>query len=118
MYTQASHGQSTDYTFTVSARNKLPSVPVFLFLRRQFGHLPLARIESVFGFVERTTMYGGRSFSKRELLDRDVAQLNKAGIGVRLPLSNHFVSREEYEENQGFLEKYHNKPNSVIITND
>jgi hypothetical protein len=118
MYTQTSHRQQADYTFTVSARSKLPSVPVFLFLRRQFGQLPLASIESVFGFVERSTLYGGRSFSKRELLDRDVAQLNTAGIGVRLPLSNHFVSREEYEENQGFLEKYHNKPNSVIITND
>jgi hypothetical protein len=118
MFNEALTQQPADFTFTVSARSKLPSVPVFMFLRRQFGHLPLGRIESVFGFVERSTLYGGRSFSKRELLDRDVAQLNKAGIGVRLPLSNHYVTREEYENSQGFLEKYHNKPNSVIITND
>jgi hypothetical protein len=118
MYSEASTLEQPDYTFTVSARGKNPSVPVFLFLRRQFGHLPLNRIESLFGFVERTTLYGGRSFGKREFSARDVAQLNNAGIGVRLPLSNHYISREEYEENQGFLEKYHNKPNSVIVTND
>ena len=28
------------------------------------------------------------------------------------------MTREEYENNLGFLEKYHHKPNSVIVTND
>lgn len=118
MYTEAENQQRPDYTFTVSVRSKPPKVPVFLFLRRHFGHLPLARIESVFGFVERSTLYGGRAFHRRELSNRDVIQLNNAGIGVRLPLSNHFVTREEYEDNLEFLAKYHHKPNSVIITND
>ena len=54
----------------------------------------------------------------RQLSDRDVTQLNNAGIGIRLPLSNHFVSREEYESNKDILQKYHCKPNSVIVTND
>lgn len=118
MFTEASAPQPAEYTFTVSARGKKPSVPIFMFLRRQFPHLSLGSLESVFGFVERCSLYGGRNFGKRELLDRDVTQLNKAGIGFRLPLSNHIVSREEYDQYQGFLEKYHNKPNSVIITND
>ena len=118
MYTQAEPQQRPDYTFTVSARAKSPQVPVFQFLRRQFGHIPLIQMESLFGFVEHTTLYGGRPFARRQLSDRDVMQLNNAGIGVRLPLSNHFVSREEYEENQDFLLKYHRKPNSVIVTND
>jgi len=102
----------------VSARKKADNVPVFRFLRNQFGHLPLARIESLFGFVEHSVLYGGRPFNRRELSEQDVRQLNNTGIGVRLPLTNHFVSRDEYEQNLGFLAKYHRKPNSVIVTND
>lgn len=107
-----------DRTFTVSARSKQPAVPVFQFLRRHFGHLPLNRIESLFGFVEYSPLYGGRVFHGRELSERDVFQLNNAGIGLRLPLSNHFVSLEEYEASRAFLEKYHRENNSVIVTND
>jgi collagenase-like PrtC family protease len=40
------------------------------------------------------------------------------GINLRLPLTNHHASPEEYEENQPFLEKYHRPGNSIIITND
>jgi hypothetical protein len=118
LYTQAEIPKPPAFTFTVSARSKQPGVPVFQFLRRQFGYLPLNQIESLFGFVERSTLYGGRVFHQRQLSDRDVTQLNNAGIGVRLPLSNHEVTREEYEKNRGFLNKYHRKPNSVIVTND
>jgi len=39
-------------------------------------------------------------------------------INVRLPITNHFATPEEYEENQTFLEKYHRPGNSLIITND
>jgi hypothetical protein len=118
LYEQAEINKRPVFTFTVSARSKPPHVPVFLFLRRHFGHLPLAQIESLFGFVEPSTLYGGRTFHQRELTERDVIQLNNAGIGIRLPLSNHFVTREEYDENIDLLEKYHQKPNSVIVTND
>ncbi len=118
MFKEAETRQDPEYTFTVSARSKKPEVPIFLFLRRQFGQLPLERIESIFGFVQQSTLYGGRIFRQRELSDRDVAQLNSAGIGVRLAVSNHFVTREDYEENQEFLARYHYKPNSVIVTND
>ena len=107
-----------DAVFTVSARGKPPEVPVFRFLRRHFGFLQLAAIGSMFGFVERSTLYGGRKFVGRELTERDVAQLNNAGIGIRLPLSNHFVSMGEYEANMPLLEKYHQKSNSVIVAND
>jgi hypothetical protein len=118
VYTKAEPQQRPDFTFTVSARAKAAQVPVFQFLRRQFGDLPLNQIESLFGFVEYTPLYGGRHFVRRQLSDRDVRQLNNSGIGIRLPLSNHFVTRKEYEENQDFLEKYHRSPNSVIVTND
>jgi len=118
MFHEAKAIPPPDYTFTVSARSKTPNIPVFQFLRRHFGHIPLNRVGSLFGFVEYTPLYGGRIFKRRELSDRDVFQLNNAGIGLRLPLSNHFVSREEYKASRGLLQKYHRKLNSVIVTHD
>ncbi len=55
---------------------------------------------------------------RRELSERDVFQLNNAGIGVRLPMTNHYVDREEYLENKRLLKKYHQPGNSIICTND
>jgi hypothetical protein len=118
VYHEAAAIPPPDYTFTVSARGKQPDVPVFQFLRRHFGHLPLNRVGSLFGFVEYSPLYGGRVFHGRELSARDVFQLNNAGIGLRLPLSNHFASRAEYEAGRDFLARYHREPNSVIVTND
>ena len=105
-------------TYTISARGKDPRVPVFKFLRKQYGNVPLREIDSLFGFVERSTLYGGRVFDERELSERDVSQLNNAGIAIRLPMSNHFVERDEYEKNLRLLKKYHHPGNSVIVTND
>jgi hypothetical protein len=105
-------------TFTVSARGKTADEPVFGFLRRSYGNLPLREIDSVFGFVERSTLYGGRRFTERELSDEDVRQLNAAGIGIRLPMSNHFVELREYKVSRALLRKHHCKGNSVICTND
>jgi hypothetical protein len=117
-YSSALHRQEPDFQFTISARSKPTDVPIFRFLRRHFGNIPLACIGSVFGFVEHSTLYGGRKFTVRELSERDVAQLTNAGIGIRLPLSNHYASREEYAACRPLLEKYHHAPNSVIVTND
>jgi len=88
------------------------------YLRKNYGNIPLREIDSVFGFVERSTLYGGRAFTRRELSQRDVTQLNNSGIGIRIPMSNHFVDREEYEHNKGLLARYQRPLNSVIITND
>ena len=118
VFTKAEPLAPATVTYTISARSKSPDVPVFAFLRRQYGNIPLREIESLFGFVERSTLYGGRAFSKRELSDRDVAQLNNAGIGVRIPMSNHYAEPEEYERNLPLFEKYHNAMNSIIVTND
>ena len=105
-------------TYTISARNKGLGERVLAFLRNNYGNIALREVESLFGFVEGSTLYGGRVFRRPELSARDVYQLNNAGIGVRLPISNHFVERSEYEANRPFLEKYHNPINSVIVTND
>jgi hypothetical protein len=118
LFTKAKPLPPPDATYTISARGKSPDAPVFAFLRNKYGNLPLREIDSLFGFVERSTLYGGRFFTRRELSERDVFQLNNAGIGIRLPMSNHFVERDEYEENLPLLEKYHRPGNSIIVTND
>ena len=104
--------------YTISARSKDPQVPILLFLARQFGHIPVASIDSIFGFVESSTLYGGRPFIGPEMIDHDIQQMYKAGIGLRIPFSNLYVERKEYEENRKLLLKYHRKGNSVITTND
>jgi hypothetical protein len=105
-------------TYTVSARGKSPDAPVFAFLRNRYGNVPLGEIDSLFGFAERSTLYGGRVFGLRELSDRDILQLNNAGIGLRLPMTNHHAERAEYVANLPLLDRYHRPGNSVIVTND
>ena len=105
-------------TFTVSARNKHPDLPVFSYLRENYGNLRINEVDSLFGFLEKSTLYGGRGFAGRELSDNDVKQLNSAGIGIRIPMSNHNVERKEYRLNLWLLRKYHVPGNSIICTND
>jgi len=105
-------------TFTVSARDKSPKEPIFGYLRNNYGNVPLREIDSVFGFVEKSTLYGGRFFQQRELSGKDVVSLNSAGIGLRIPMSNHFADPEEYRRNALLLERHHRKGNSIIVTND
>lgn len=118
MFTQADTTYEPICSFTISVRGKKPNAPIFSFLRRNFGFVTLAEIESIFGFVEQSTLYGGRPFIRPELSERDVRQLNNAGIGLRLPMSNHFVTRKEYDANCDLLQKHHRKENSIIVTND
>ncbi|MBI3437837.1 MAG: hypothetical protein HY054_04160 [Proteobacteria bacterium] len=103
--------------FTISGRGKPQEMPILPFLSGHF-RVPLEDVDSVFGFVEESTLYGGRIFQAPELSENDVEALYGAGIGVRLPLSNHFVTRDEYEAATPFLGKYHREKNAVIITND
>jgi hypothetical protein len=104
--------------FTVSARGKAAALPIQRFIKKNYSDLPLEQIDSFFGFAEASTLYGGRFFSSTELSRYDVRSLYKMKINLRLPLTNHFATPEEYEENQPFLEKYHRPGNSLIITND
>ncbi len=104
--------------FTVSARGKDENQPILVFLGQHFGNIPINDVDSIFGFVEHTPLYGGRIFNHPELIDRDVRNMYAVGIGLRLPLSNLFVEREDYEASRALLEKYHRPGNAVIITSD
>lgn len=104
--------------YTVSARGKPSAQPIQQFIKRNYSDIPLEQIDSFFGFTEVSTLYGGRIFGTTELSRYDVRSLYKMNINVRLPLTNHYATPEEYEENREFLERYHRTGNSLIITND
>lgn len=104
--------------FTVSGRAKTNDMHVLTFLAKAYRGIPVALIDSVFGFVERSPLYGGRIFEGPELTPQDVECLYDVGIGVRIPFTNHYAEPQEYEESAGILDKYHRIGNSVIVTND
>jgi len=104
--------------YTISARGKNNQTPVSAFLARNFGQIPHAQIDSLFGFVEYSALYGGRIFGQPEFSPRDVEELYELGIGLRLPLTNHYVEEEEYRQSRWLLEKYHRPGNAAIVTND
>ena len=104
--------------YTISDRGKPPAVPIQKFIENNYSQIPMEQIDSFFGFTEPCSLYGGRIFHKAELSRYDVRSLYKMNINVRLPLTNHYATSEEYEENRPYLEKYHRPGNSLIITND
>lgn len=104
--------------FTISARGKLETQTVKEFLTDNFANFKLETIDSLFGFLEPCPLYGGRTYIKPQLSSRDVTWLYDQGIGVRLPLTNQYVSYAEYSKTRGLLDKYHRKGNSIIATND
>lgn len=108
----------TGALYTVSMRGKHESVHVAEYLNNFFSHISLSAIDSVFGFVEKCSLYGGRPFTQPQLSDRDIEWLHENEVGLRLPLTNHFVERQEYESYRWLLEKYHHRLNSIIATND
>lgn len=110
--------QANNSTYTISARGKFAHEPVKRFLQDNYSQVPLNKIESLFGFVEPSTLYGGRNFTAPQLSNEDVVTLNDMNIGLRIPFTNHFADRNEYKATLPLLKKYHNSINSVICTND
>jgi hypothetical protein len=104
--------------YTISARGKRSAQPIQQFIKQNYSDISLEQINSFFGFAEHTTLYGGRFFAGTELSRYDIRSMYKMGINLRLPLTNHYATAEEYEENRPFLDKYHRPGNSLIITND
>lgn len=108
----------SDIRFTISARGKIEVLPVMTFLENNFPDVPLEQLDSLFGFVECCSLYGGRPFVQRQISDADVAVMYELGIGVRIPLTNSFVDEDEYRGYARLFEKYHRAGNSIIVTED
>lgn len=109
---------SANISYTLSLRGKQELVPILSYLCGYYVRVPVERVDSVFGFVEQSTLYGGRPFREPELSPDDVDTIYEKGIGLRLPLTNHTITREEYEAASPFLTKYHRPGNTAIVTND
>lgn len=104
--------------FTISARGKRAAQPIQQFIKENFPQIPVEQIDSFFGFTTPSPLYGGRIWHASELSEYDIRSMYKMGINVRLPLTNHYVTREEYEQSIPYLETYDRPGNSIIITND
>ena len=61
--------------FTISARGKLRDASILEFLKSNYSSIPMQKIDSVFGFLESSSLYGGRIFTEPELTDSDVEEL-------------------------------------------
>jgi len=107
-----------DIVYTISARGKKENLPIQDYLKNNFPNIPIHKIDSIFGFVEQSTLYSGRPFLHPQLSEKDIQYLISQNIGVRIPFTNHFFTDNEYIENKKILEKYHKKGNSLIISND
>ncbi|PLX20786.1 MAG: hypothetical protein C0597_03900 [Marinilabiliales bacterium] len=104
--------------YTISARGKKLNQPVEKYFKTYFPNIPLSKIDSLFGFIEKTTLYSGRPFLNPQISQKDYEFLQKNNIGLRIPFTNHYISEKEYKKYKPLLEKYHKKGNSLIITND
>lgn len=104
--------------YTISGREKPKNEDILSYLNRVYGQVPFEEVESVFAFVDQSTLYGGRQFVSPELSPLDIMLMYDHGIGYRIPLTNSYVEPEEYDQNIELLEKYHRPGNSVIIVND
>lgn len=104
--------------YSVSARKKDVKQSIYDYLNIKFNNLDKNKVSTVFGFVEQSSLYGGRIFNGAELSRNDVKYLYKMGIGLKLPLTNHYVTDSEYKDNLEFLDKYHKSGNSVAVVND
>ena len=104
--------------YTISARGKPAAQPIQRFIKEGFGHIPVEEIDSLFGFTTPTPLYGGRIWGYTEISAYDIRSMYKMDINLRLPLTNHHVSEQEYEEDIPFFEKYYRPGNSIIVTND
>jgi len=99
-------------SYTVSARKREGHLKDFL-----ESNYP-SDIDSVFGFAEFSSLYGGRPFWGEELSQNEIKWLYSEGIGYRIPCTNHNISEGKYTENLGFLDKYHRAGNTIIAVND
>jgi hypothetical protein len=109
-----------DIRCSVTSRMHLRDTSLRDFFQEHYGFIPLERITDTFGFVEEfTELYGGRLFDPQRVLShRDVEELYDLGIGIKLCLQSHFITREDCENNRAFLARYHRKGNVIICVSE
>lgn len=107
-----------DTKYSISARTKPSDFSIENFLRQYFPLIKYCSIDSIFGFVEFCSLYGGRPFSNVEISQSDLDFMYHNNINLKLPLTNHYIDYVEYKKHKIFLNKYHKVGNSVVVFND
>jgi len=76
-------------------------------------------IDYVFGQADGlTTLWGGRIADSINLTKVDIYWLYDHAIGLKLPLTNKFITIDQYKESKPFLKQYHRKGNAIITATD
>ena len=76
-------------------------------------------IDYAFGQVEgTTTLWGGRIADSINLTKVDIYWLYDHAIGLKLPLTNKFITIDQYKESKPFLKQYHRKGNAILTATD
>jgi len=113
--------QHADLHYEISLRN-LPvgHTSILDYIREHYPFLTLSQINSVYGFHEHfIRLYGGRSFNVNDVLNaKHLNDLYKEGINYYIPLSNHYISKENYESSIPFLEEHQRTGNSIVCYSD
>lgn len=106
--------------YIVSARRVLfPEDPVdeLFSYYSKFG--TPAQIHSVFHFPQVfSPLFGGRPFRGAHITDMQLSELRERGVFFDIPLSNHNFSDAAYRKTLPLLQRYHQKGNGIICTND
>jgi hypothetical protein len=106
--------------YSVSGRLISPETDILMYLSMQFIFINSSQVNTVFGSVsEKSNFYGGRSYNPlRSITEDQLNTLYSKDIKLALTLTNHYFSRETYECEKSFFEKYHLKGNVIICTSD
>lgn len=102
--------------YSLSARDKPALYHISDFLTK--FNVDIKDIDYIFGFVEKTQMYGGRAFYYPELSNNDLKWMRENNIGYKIPLQNMFITKDTYKRSFDFLSKYHNADNAIVLYND
>lgn len=114
--------------YSLSLRGKELREPVKDFLEKKFSEVPLDSVEDCFGFPNRPSrLYGGRAFyinswahRKRvpQVSEQDAEWMLSRGIRLKIPLTNLFVTREEYVADSGWLREIaYTRPLTLVVAN-
>ena len=90
------------------------------FIQIQYPVLQMTQLNSIFTFYESfTSLYMERSLDPNEVLrTKDLEELYRQGIHFYIPLTNHYVDRDEYETAMPFLQMHPCKGNIVACYSD
>ena len=108
-------------TVTVSCRKKPTDMDMAEWFKQyaEYAENSPLEITGVFGFVkEKSPLYGGRIYSGEEITEQDLRFLKDNDMSLKLTLTAHKASRQEYEESRKLLNKYYYPGNSIAVVND